>query len=224
MVRSAIKTSRARSEEWHSLLGQKGMRKAIRVLQKKHELRITGSTLADQRERAQMDQSVAHRLNQRNADIRKLRRQYCIPDEWEGMFFVEVVLAPIYRAINPRHEKFSTEPYVIKDIQRDDGTGEDFFRIIIGPSVDIDDPITINMIKNYQRKARKFYRMDISPKPERDVRFPRRMDWLPVLVYRLQSGATYWQIASDLGYDVKYLERQIKRCEREYRTLVNESY
>ena len=206
------------------MLAQKGLRKAIRVLQKKYELRITGVAMADQRNMAHKDRSIATRLNQRNADIRNLRRQYGISDEWEGLFFVDVVLAPIYRAIVPSHEKYNNSPYVSSGKKSDDGTGEDYFRIIIGPSVDLDDPGTIKMIKDYQQIARKFYRMDISPKPERDVKFPRRKNWLPVLVYRVQTGATYRQIADDLDYSVEYVERRIKRCEREYCALVNESY
>ena len=220
----STKSPRVRSEQWHLMLAQKGLRKAIRALQGKHNLRITGFALAEQRDRAPKDCVLARRLNQRNTDIRNLRRKYDIPDEWDGLFFVEVVLAPIYRALTPAHEKYNISPYVKTGSRQEDGSGEEYFRIIIGPSVDVDDPEIINNIKDCQRQARKFYRMGISPNPEKDVRNPRRKNWLPVLIYRLQTGATYKQIADDIGYNVKYVERRIRKCEQEYCVLGNETY
>ena len=221
-VGRAIKSARVRSEQWHVLLAQKGLRKEIRSLQKKHGLRITGAKLSEQIDRARQEKALAHCLNRRNTDIRNLREKYDIPDEWDGLFFVEVVLAPIYRALTQPHEKYKLSPFTMTGLKRDGSA--DYYRIIIGPSVDMDDPDVIASIKHSQQQARKFYRMDKAPMTEKEVRNPRRKNWLPVLIYRLQTGATYQQIADDIGYNAKYVERQVRRCEVNYCALADEDY
>ena len=222
-VISNVKAGRARSEQWHAMLAQKGLRKEIRALQKRHCLRITGVTLADEIDRARKkDKALVRRLNQRNAEITILRDKYNIPDEWGGLFFVEVVLAPIYRALTQPHEKYDLSPYTMTG-WKEDGS-RDYYRTIIGPSVDMDDPEVIASIKHSQQQARKFYRMDKAPKPGKDVRNPRRRSWLPVLIYQLQTGETYQQIAADIGYNEKYVGRQIKKCEIDYCALADKDY
>ena len=221
-VGRGLKAAHARREQWHALLAQKRLRKEIRALQIKHDLRITGFTLEDQVDKARGDDLLARRLNRRNNDIRKLREKYNIPDEWDGLFFVEVVLAPIYRALTQPHEKYNTSPYT-KRGKKPDGSG-DYFRIIIGPSVDMDDPDIIASINHDQQQARKFYGMDKAPKPEKDVRKPARMNWLPVLIHRLQTGASCKQIADDIGYNANYVERRIRECEETYCAFASQLY
>ena len=222
-VKSNLRAERTRSNKWHTLLAQKGLRKEIRALQKRHGLRITGITLANEIARVHTeDKILIRRLNQRNEEIRNLREKYNIPEKWGGLFFIEVVLAPIYRALIQPHEKYEQSPYTMTGL-KEDGS-RDYFRIIIGPSVDMDDPNVIASIKHSQQQARKFYRMDKAPKPEKDRSNPRRRSWLPVLIYQLQTGETYQQIAADIGYNKKYVEMQIKRCETSYCALAYEIY
>ena len=125
-----LKAGHARREQWHALLAQKRLRKEIRALQIKHDLRITGFALADEVDRARRDDVLARRLNQRNTDIRNLREKYNIPDEWDGLFFVEVVLAPIYRAFTQPQEKYGILPYTKMGLKQSDGSGEDYYRVI----------------------------------------------------------------------------------------------
>ena len=66
--------------------------------------------------------------------------------------------------------------------------------------------------------------MGTCPKPVQDMNTPRRKGWTPVLRYRLLTGAIYKQIADDIGYNAKYVERRIRACEEKYCALADEFY